>query len=116
MSVHYSYKKCEIWFFKEIIMKKSLTSIWFISLIEMFKLLQSSVQSCHPIMHKMVAQNVGEFLEQSNDLLRYLERLMTAKKNMFLVTNSPFDFVWVINMEFKYQCIASVCGKTSLKK
>lgn len=55
--------------------------------------IQNSVKNCHPIMHGMVTENVAEYLEQNKDLRRFFERLKNAKKNMFLVTNSPFHFV-----------------------
>lgn len=54
---------------------------------------QNSVQNCHPIMHQMVVNNVSEYLEQNKDLTRYLDRLKSTKKKLFLVTNSPFHFV-----------------------
>lgn len=44
-------------------------------------------------MHRMVVQNVSEYLEQNRDLKRFFDRLKEANKNMFLVTNSPFHFV-----------------------
>lgn len=43
----------------------------------------------------MVVKNVSEYLEQDVDLKRFFERLKKAKKNTFLVTNSPFHFVYV---------------------
>ncbi|XP_011504447.1 PREDICTED: 5'-nucleotidase domain-containing protein 3 [Ceratosolen solmsi marchali] len=59
----------------------------------LFRDVKNSVQSCHPIMHKRVVQNVSEYLEQNKDLARFFNRLKDANKNMFLVTNSPYPFV-----------------------
>lgn len=52
------------------------------------------MQSCHPIMHQLVVENVSEYLEQNKDLKRFFDRLRKADKKMFLVTNSPFHFVY----------------------
>ncbi|XP_066603588.1 5'-nucleotidase domain-containing protein 3 isoform X1 [Prorops nasuta] len=59
----------------------------------LFRDVKSSVQSCHPIMHELVEQNVPEYLEPNKDLSKFFHRLKSANKNMFLVTNSPFHFV-----------------------
>ncbi|XP_068966778.1 5'-nucleotidase domain-containing protein 3 isoform X2 [Bombus flavifrons] len=59
----------------------------------LFRDVKNSVQSCHPIMHGLVVQNVSEYLEQNKDLKRFFDRLKKANKKMFLVTNSPFHFV-----------------------
>ncbi|KAL0126125.1 hypothetical protein PUN28_004919 [Cardiocondyla obscurior] len=53
----------------------------------------NSVQSCHPIMHQLVVENVSEYLEPNKDLRRFFDRLQKAGKKTFLVTNSPFHFV-----------------------
>lgn len=45
-------------------------------------------------MHKQVVQNVEDFLEPNKDLNRFFDRLKDANKKMFLVTNSPFHFVY----------------------
>ncbi|XP_012231290.1 5'-nucleotidase domain-containing protein 3 isoform X1 [Linepithema humile] len=59
----------------------------------LFRDVKNSVQSCHPIMHQLVVENVCEYLEQNKDLRRFFDRLRNAGKKMFLVTNSPFHFV-----------------------
>ncbi|XP_029661742.1 5'-nucleotidase domain-containing protein 3 isoform X2 [Formica exsecta] len=59
----------------------------------LFRDVKNSVQSCHPIMHQLVVENVSEYLEPNKDLKRFFERLRKADKKMFLVTNSPFHFV-----------------------
>ncbi|XP_012256131.1 5'-nucleotidase domain-containing protein 3 isoform X2 [Athalia rosae] len=59
----------------------------------LFRDVKSSVQSCHPIMHQTVVQNVGYYLEENKDLRRFFDRLKSVDKKMFLVTNSPFHFV-----------------------
>lgn len=47
-------------------------------------------------MHGIVEQNVSEYLEQNKDIRRFFDRLVAAGKKLFLVTNSPYRFVWVI--------------------
>ncbi|XP_020283486.1 5'-nucleotidase domain-containing protein 3 [Pseudomyrmex gracilis] len=59
----------------------------------LFRDVKNSVQTCHPIMHRLVEENVSEYLEQNKDLRRFFERLRNVNKKMFLVTNSPFHFV-----------------------
>ncbi|KAH0952330.1 hypothetical protein HN011_006241 [Eciton burchellii] len=59
----------------------------------LFRDVKNSVQNCHPIMHKLVVENVSEYLELNKDLTRFFDRLRNANKKMFLVTNSPFHFV-----------------------
>ncbi|KAJ8735697.1 hypothetical protein PYW07_007317 [Mythimna separata] len=54
---------------------------------------KNSVQSCHPIMHKIVAQNVEEYIRPNADLRKYFQMLQDNDKKLFLVTNSPFHFV-----------------------
>ena len=58
-----------------------------------FVMLQNSVQSCHPIMHRKVVENVSQYLEQNRELKKFFDRLKAVGKKMFLVTNSPFHFV-----------------------
>lgn len=54
---------------------------------------QNSVQSCHPVMHKIVAQNVAEYIRPNPDLRNYFQMLRDCDKKLFLVTNSPYHFV-----------------------
>jgi len=49
-------------------------------------------------MHQLVAENVSEYLEQNKDLRRFFNRLRNAGKKTFLVTNSPFHFVYVFQI------------------
>nr|XP_033325620.1 5'-nucleotidase domain-containing protein 3 isoform X1 [Megalopta genalis] len=65
----------------------------------LFRDVKNSVQSCHPIMHGLVVQNVADYLEQNKDLKEFFDRLKKSNKKMFLVTNSPFHFV-DIGMKF----------------
>jgi len=55
-------------------------------------------------MHKLVVENVSEYLELNKDLTRFFDRLRNANKKMFLVTNSPFHFVYVFQ-------ISIICSK-----
>ncbi|XP_043269988.1 5'-nucleotidase domain-containing protein 3 isoform X2 [Venturia canescens] len=59
----------------------------------LFRDVKNSVQSCHPIMHQMVVNNVSEYLELNKDLTKFFDRLKSIDKKLFLVTNSPFHFV-----------------------
>ncbi|CAK1602135.1 unnamed protein product [Parnassius mnemosyne] len=54
---------------------------------------KNSVQSCHPIMHKIVAQNLEEYIRPNTDLKKYFKLLQENDKKLFLVTNSPYHFV-----------------------
>lgn len=44
-------------------------------------------------MHKIVGENVEDYIEASPELRRFFDRLVHAKKKLFLVTNSPYHFV-----------------------
>lgn len=59
----------------------------------LFRDVKNSIKSSHPVMHKIVSQNVPEYIEQNKDLRNYFERLVQADKKLFLVTNSPYKFV-----------------------
>ncbi|XP_033225206.1 5'-nucleotidase domain-containing protein 3 isoform X1 [Belonocnema kinseyi] len=59
----------------------------------LFRDVKNSVQSCHPIMHTTVENDVSQYLEPNKDLNKFFDRLKAAEKKMFLVTNSPFHFV-----------------------
>lgn len=47
-------------------------------------------------MHGIVEQNVSEYLQQNQAIRKFFDRLVAAGKKLFLVTNSPYRFVWVI--------------------
>ncbi|KAG8035170.1 hypothetical protein G9C98_001660 [Cotesia typhae] len=73
----------------------------------LFRDVKNSVQSCHPIMHQLVANNVSDYLEPNKDLTKFFDRLKAANKKMFLVTNSPFHFVnkgmkFLVGDDWKY--------------
>lgn len=53
-------------------------------------------------MHKIVAQNVEEYIRPNGQLRNYFKMLQDNDKKLFLVTNSPYHFVWVTNSLFKY--------------
>lgn len=44
-------------------------------------------------MHKIVAQNVKEYIRPNADLRKYFQMLQDNDKKLFLVTNSPYHFV-----------------------
>lgn len=59
----------------------------------LFHDIKQSVRSSHPVMHKIVSENVKEYIEPNEMLNKYFEKLKSANKKLFLVTNSPFNFV-----------------------
>ncbi|EDW74236.1 uncharacterized protein Dwil_GK21823 [Drosophila willistoni] len=54
---------------------------------------RTAMGSCHPIMHGRVMHDTEKYIERNPKLVKYLEKLQQAGKNLFLVTNSPFSFV-----------------------
>lgn len=59
----------------------------------LFRDIKNSIGASHPVMHRIVAENVSEYIEHKPRLCEYFERLAGAGKKLFLVTNSPFQFV-----------------------
>jgi len=45
------------------------------------------------LLHKTIARNPAKFLDPNPDLVKYLMRLRSAERSVFLLTNSPFYFV-----------------------
>jgi hypothetical protein len=44
-------------------------------------------------MHRIVGDHVREYIKENANMRPFFERLATANKKLFLVTNSPFHFV-----------------------
>lgn len=59
----------------------------------LFRDVKSSVASCHPIMHQIVAKDVDKYIEKNPNMEQFFSRLKAAGKQIFLVTNSPYQFV-----------------------
>ncbi|KAF2884999.1 hypothetical protein ILUMI_21173 [Ignelater luminosus] len=59
----------------------------------LFRDVKNSFRNSHPVMHKIVEQNVSEYIKHSEDLRLFFNRLVAADKKLFLVTNSPYRFV-----------------------
>ncbi|XP_026287604.1 5'-nucleotidase domain-containing protein 3 isoform X2 [Frankliniella occidentalis] len=59
----------------------------------LFSDVKTSVQNCHPIMHRLVQANVSEYLELNPDIRKLFEQLKNNGKKLFLITNSPYNFV-----------------------
>ncbi|KAK4025884.1 hypothetical protein OUZ56_014924 [Daphnia magna] len=59
----------------------------------LFRDVKSAVQSIHPVMHQTVQKNPEDYLEKDPLLELFFDRLINAGKKLFLVTNSPFNFV-----------------------
>ncbi|XP_049517610.1 5'-nucleotidase domain-containing protein 3-like isoform X1 [Dermacentor silvarum] len=56
--------------------------------------IQNAISSIHPVIHNTLNEsNINDYLEKRRELVTFLERLKSADKQMFLVTNSPFKFV-----------------------
>lgn len=51
-------------------------------------------------MHTVVSQNVDEYIEANPMLEEFFKRLQSAGKQLFLVTNSPYAFVYVQKKQF----------------
>ena len=59
----------------------------------LFRDVQESVRSIHPKMHKIVAKAPQKYLAFDPLLRRYLNLLKDSEKKLFLITNSPYQFV-----------------------
>ena len=46
-------------------------------------------------MHYLVSNDTAAFLEKNPELEEFFKRLINADKKLFLITNSPFRFVYV---------------------
>lgn len=44
-------------------------------------------------MHRLVQANVAEYLELNPDIRKLFDRLKDNGKKLFLITNSPYNFV-----------------------
>lgn len=54
---------------------------------------QSAIASIHPVMHNEVMENTNKYLEENQEMRKLLIKLKSAKKQLFLITNSPYRFV-----------------------
>lgn len=61
----------------------------------LFRDVKKSVTMCHPLMHQIVAKDVSKYIESNLNLEKFFQCLRDAGKQLFLVTNSPYHFVWV---------------------
>lgn len=59
----------------------------------LFHDVKSSVQASHPLMHQIVLEDAEGYIEKNSHIPHFFQRLIDAKKKLFLVTNSPFLFV-----------------------
>lgn len=53
-------------------------------------------------MHEIVSKDVSKYIESNEGLRLFIERLQNAGKKLFLVTNSPYNFVYA-----SFSCILS---------
>lgn len=69
--------------------------IIFVSIVKQiyFTYFQKSVALSHPMMHDILGQDVTKYLEHDPNIKVFFQRLLDAKKKLFLVTNSPYKFV-----------------------
>lgn len=59
----------------------------------LFRDVKKSISASHPIMHSYVTKDVGKYIDTNANLRGYFQKLVNAKKQLFLVTNSPYYFV-----------------------
>ncbi|XP_014239344.1 5'-nucleotidase domain-containing protein 3 isoform X2 [Cimex lectularius] len=59
----------------------------------LFRDIKKSFSSCHLLMHQLVQQDVGKYLDLNPGLKELFHRLVSAGKKLFLITNSPYQFV-----------------------
>ncbi|GFY61305.1 5'-nucleotidase domain-containing protein 3 [Trichonephila inaurata madagascariensis] len=63
---------------------------------------QGAVRRIHPTMHAMLEKaNIGGYLEEHKELAQFLQSLQKGGKKMFLITNSPFKFVFISKLLFQ---------------
>lgn len=56
-------------------------------------------------MHAHVIANMDQFVHKNTGLQEYLERLIEHEKELFIITNSPFPFLWVKVFEKKFNIL-----------
>ncbi|XP_050686614.1 5'-nucleotidase domain-containing protein 3-like isoform X3 [Eriocheir sinensis] len=61
--------------------------------VPLFNDVKAAISSIHPEMHRIVARNIGDYLIKDPHLITFFERLKQNKKELFIITNSPFSFV-----------------------
>ena len=54
---------------------------------------QGAVGSIHPTMHRIVGDNIGKYLKKENNLELFFQKIKDHKKEAFIITNSPYQFV-----------------------
>ncbi|XP_054268250.1 5'-nucleotidase domain-containing protein 3-like isoform X2 [Macrosteles quadrilineatus] len=59
----------------------------------LFRDVKNSVGSSHPVMHKLLQEDVSQYIEKNPGITYFFQRLADAGKKLFLVTNSPYKFV-----------------------
>lgn len=59
----------------------------------LFRDVKRSIGASHPVMHEIVSSNAEMYIETNSHLQPFLAKLRAAKKQLFLVTNSPYRFV-----------------------
>ncbi|XP_039290743.1 5'-nucleotidase domain-containing protein 3 isoform X1 [Nilaparvata lugens] len=72
----------------------------------LFRDVKNSVSASHLVMHKKLQENIPHYLEKNPDMRLYFERLVKANKKLFLVTNSPHNFVnkgmqWMVGPDWE---------------
>ncbi|XP_014280301.1 5'-nucleotidase domain-containing protein 3 isoform X1 [Halyomorpha halys] len=59
----------------------------------LFQDVKTSVGSSHPVMHQHLLNDMSEYLDTNPGLREWFKKLVQAGKKLFLVTNSPYQFV-----------------------
>ncbi|XP_042217417.1 5'-nucleotidase domain-containing protein 3-like isoform X2 [Homarus americanus] len=61
--------------------------------VPLFNDVKAAIASIHPEMHRIVGRNISEYLIKDPSLVTFFNRLKEHKKEIFIITNSPFYFV-----------------------
>ncbi|XP_075219255.1 5' nucleotidase C isoform X2 [Lycorma delicatula] len=72
----------------------------------LFRDVKNSVGASHPVMHRELQKDIPHYLSKNAEIRVFFERLVNAKKKLFLVTNSPYNFVnkgmqWIVGPDWE---------------
>ncbi|XP_069941906.1 5'-nucleotidase domain-containing protein 2 isoform X3 [Cherax quadricarinatus] len=72
--------------------------------VPLFNDVKAAIASIHPEMHRVVGRNISEYLIKDPSLVDFFDRLKKHNKEIFIITNSPFYFVIMV----QYECISQL--------
>ncbi|KAK4295028.1 hypothetical protein Pmani_032386 [Petrolisthes manimaculis] len=61
--------------------------------VMLFNDVKAAIGSIHPEMHRIVSRDIGDYLIHDPKLVTFFKRLKESRKEIFIITNSPFYFV-----------------------